>query len=151
MRRRIYANAETILSNPDNPDISKVMDEMHVLYNLCDRAQKLTSRDIFKSILDLLKAVQAIVSGPFSVGYASLISVLEITMGLPGFAIVPLTAIAIGTVCLLSSVLTFAATSQLRGVWVTCVGIAGTTLLLMLIIKELNISGKCRIAMSNFK
>lgn len=38
---------------------------------------------------------------------------------LPYFVLVPVTAISFGTLCLLASVLAFAASSQLRGVWMT--------------------------------
>jgi hypothetical protein len=60
----------------------------------------------------------------------------------PYFALVPVVAITLGTLCFLASVLAFAASSQLRAVWLTGVIISMVALLLMLFLWGFRKAGK---------
>jgi hypothetical protein len=145
IRRRIYAHTERMCTTPDLQDIDRIMEEMRALWRLCKKAQELAAPDAIEILLQLLKTLHSM--HPF---FPLPIAFLAINKGLPGFSLVPLLTIAIGTLCLLVSVLAFAATSQLLGVWVSCLAITGTALLLLLILRILHIPCKLRVSIARF-
>ena len=146
LRRRIYANTERICTNPDAQDMDKIMEEMGLLWSLCRKAEELAAPDALQLMFKLLKTLHSIY--PF---FSLPITLYTISQGPPGSALISFVTIAIGTLCLLVSVLAFAAISQVRGVWVTCLAITGASLSLLLVLNVLHMPGKLCIFIAGYR